>query len=212
MKYGLISASFVGIWEKPFTNLPNFDRKFCLDLFGDPYHTTCGVTPEGFVVAKQFTPPPHPSLVINPNRIQITELSITKTCDLTHLLLTTLQETNPTDMLFPFSSIGINMEHEWLELEKLSHVIFLEKFFHSSFFPQDQIIPYDLRFELRSSNNLKLNFIFQPRSGLKNAIFVGTNDDKFWSEKPAPSREQLLDMFTDSATEIRKRLDPLFMS
>jgi hypothetical protein len=210
MKYRLISASFVGIWEKPFVNPPSLDRKFCLDLFDDPYNTTSGITPEGFVIAKQFTTPPHPSVVINPNRIQITELSITKTCDLAGILFNTLTQTNPSDMVIPFSSIGINMEHEWLDLTRSSQQIFRESFFQTPFSPTDLVVPYDLRFEIRSENNLKMNLILQPRSGLKNAIFVGSNDDRFWSEKPVPSRDMLIDMFTDSANALRKRLDPVF--
>ncbi len=211
MKYNLISASFVGIWEKPFLNIPNLDRKFCLDLFFDPYNTTCGLTQEGFVIAKQFTNPPHPSVIINSNRIQVTELSISRTCDVTSTVLEILRETNPTDMLFPFSSIGVNMEHEWIELSETFEKVFSKAIFNNPFSDAVFSIPYDIRFETKLQSGYKFNFILQPRAGHKDGIFLGSNDDRFWSEKPAPTKELLLDMFTESAREIRRHFDPLFI-
>src|SRR6185295_4678409 len=104
-----------GVWEKPFVNIPSFDRKFCLDLFFDPYNTTCGMSPEGFVIAKQFSNPPHSSVIINPNRVQITELSIERIANVSEDIFQKLKETNPEDMINPFSSIGINTEHEWTD-------------------------------------------------------------------------------------------------
>lgn len=210
MKYNLISASFVGIWEKPLSNIPNFDRKFCLDLFSDPYNTTCGLTQEGFVVARQFSPPPHPSVIISPNRIQVTELTIPRTCEVTNTFLEILTQTNPADMLFPFSSIGVNMEHEWTELFDTFEKTFSKTFFQNPFPDSLFTIPYDIRFETKLASGLKFNFILQPRAGHKNGIFLGSNDDRFWSEKPIPTKELLLDMFTESAGEIRKHFDPLF--
>lgn len=211
MKYNLVSASFVGIWEKPFLNIPNLDRRFCLDLFSDPYNTTCGITPEGLVIAKQFTPPPHPSVIINSNRIQITELSIPRTCEVTYTFLEILRETNPTDMLFPFSSIGVNMEHEWIQLSETFEKIFAKSIFKNPFSDAIFTIPYDIRFETKLESGFKFNFILQPRAGHKNGIFLGSNDDRFWSEKPPPTKELLLDMFTESAREIRKHFDPFFV-
>ncbi|MCB1179026.1 MAG: hypothetical protein KDK36_15680 [Leptospiraceae bacterium] len=134
MQYNLITASFVGVWEKPFMNIPTLDRKFCLDLFGDPYLTTCGMTPEGFVIAKQFMNPPHPSVIINPNRIQITELSISRVCEIANSFLDILKKHNPSDMIHPFASIGINSEHEWIGLKDSTHVWMKNKFFKNLFF------------------------------------------------------------------------------
>jgi hypothetical protein len=211
MQYNLITASFVGVWEKPFLNIPAIDRKFCLDLFGDPYSTTCTMSPEGFVIAKQFQPPPHPSVIINPNRIQITELSISRVCEITSTILGILKNTNTRDMIHPFASIGINMEHEWIGLKDTTEVWLRNKFFKNVFFDPDieSINPYDVRFEIKIKGGWKYNILLQPRAGQKNSLFVGVNDDRFWSEKTIPSEDQFMDLFTDSAILLKRKMESI---
>ncbi|MCB1179025.1 MAG: hypothetical protein KDK36_15675 [Leptospiraceae bacterium] len=56
---------------------------------------------------------------------------------------------------------------------------------------------------------MKYNIILQPRSGKSNTLFVGVNDDRFWSEKNPPSGEELFDFFTDSAMILKRKMESI---
>ncbi|MDX1960724.1 MAG: hypothetical protein SFU98_19285 [Leptospiraceae bacterium] len=209
MKHGLIGCSFVGVWEKPLQAIPEFDRRFSLNLFGDPYSTTCGFTPEGYVIAKQFAPSPQPSVIISPARIQVSELTITRVTEVYSQVFQELKQQFPHDMMFPFSSIGINSEHEWLELESTSETILNKRFFANLLYSQsdtERILPFDVRFEWRFKDQTKLNVLLQPRAGIPNGVFAGINDDRFWSEKPLPNSELILDLFTESVANVKTKV------
>ncbi|HNF17276.1 MAG TPA: hypothetical protein PK453_26700 [Leptospiraceae bacterium] len=203
MRYDLLSCTFVGVWEKPFLNIQEFDRRFALDLFGDPYSTTCGLTPEGYLITKQFSPPPQAGVIINPGRIQVSEKNPAELSRVLTLVMDKLRESNPSDMLHPFSSIGINSEHVWSGLPYTSLEFFQKKIARELPVPGSKIFPYDIRMEVEE-NNFKFHLMIQPRNGIENAVFTGVNDDRFWSEKACPSRDQFMDLFTDSISEIRR--------
>ena len=181
MNHRVISASFVGIWESPLQGLPELDRRFCLDFFGDPYYTNTMVTPEGFVISKIVPEPPVPNVLINPNRIQITTTDVDSVVEKSLEILEKLSHILP-NFHFPFSSIGINSEQEWINLPFSCEEWMYRKFFAKEMDPIEDfemVRPYHIRLEIKKKNSLRFNLFMEPRSNSKNAIFIGLNDDKF---------------------------------
>ena len=65
----LICLSFVGVLKQPLPIIPNMESRFCRDLFGMPYDTFNGITPEGYVIA--INGKPFPMVVVSPTKIII---------------------------------------------------------------------------------------------------------------------------------------------
>ena len=65
----LICLSFVGVLKQPLMVIPNMDGKFCRELFGMPYETFNGITPDGYAIA--LNNKPFPLVVISPTKIII---------------------------------------------------------------------------------------------------------------------------------------------
>lgn len=63
----LICLSFVAVLKRPLMVIPNMDGKFCRELFGMPYETFNGITPDGYVIA--INNKPFPLIVISPTKI-----------------------------------------------------------------------------------------------------------------------------------------------
>jgi hypothetical protein len=212
MNHRLISASFVGIWESPLPHIPNLSRKYCLDFFEDPYETNSGITHEGLVITKISDSLPIENLLINSNRLQISCKTIDYLIDKTLTIYNTLSQMYD-NLLFPFSSIGINTEQEWLDLPFSSQEWMFKKFFINPFSEIENIEtvqPYHIRLDLKKTNSMKFNLYWEPRANLNNGLFMGLNNEHFWSEKSIPSRNELKDMYIHSIDEMKILMHRLF--
>jgi len=211
MNLRLLQSSFVGVWEKPLPNIPPIDRKFLLDLFEDPYYTNVGLNHEGLVIT-HMVDSPRGSIIINANRIQVSSPDYAYTSHLSTRIYEALTSIPGFLNAFPYSSIGINSEIEVSSLpyparDWLSGVFFGE--FRNKNPDLVAAFPYHIRFEMKTANNLRLNFLIQLSTGDENAVHVSLNDDKFWSEKPHPTRLEIEDFFLDSNLELNTRLKKL---
>lgn len=211
MNLRLLQSSFVGVWEKPLLNIPPIDRKFLLDLYEDPYYTNLGLNHEGLVIT-HMADNPKGSTIINANRIQVSSPDYSYTSLLVSRIYEALNAIPNFLNIFPYSSIGINSEVEVSSLSIPARELFVKNFFGEFKNKNPDLVetfPYHIRFEVRTEKNLRLNFLMQISTGDENAILVSLNDDKFWSEKPHPSRLEIEDFFLDSSLELNNRFKKL---
>ena len=109
----LICLSFVGVLKQPLMVIPNMDGKFCRELFGMPYETFNGITPDGYAIA--LNNKPFPLVVISPTKIIIKAES-------KDILLKYVgavkEELFKMNIPISLSAFGINSEYQWLGLEE----------------------------------------------------------------------------------------------
>ena len=180
------SISFVGVWEKPLTVLPNFENKFAKDLFGQPYDTFCGFTPEGFVVAIENKP--FPMVVLGPTRL------VVKAKD-KESLLNYIEAIKPQiDSRVPgsrFSSFGINSEYQWTDMGEIPEVWLWNHFINPD-------LPCLSQVQMCSKLNLRIginetqvaNVEVEPRRGIRNGIFANINHHHNEILNGLPTREK----------------------
>lgn len=203
MNQRLLQSSFVGVWEKPILNLPPIDRKLLLDIYGDPYYTNIGLGPEGMVIS-HLKDEPIGNILFNANRIQISSQTYEYTSLLTTKFYDILRLLPDLNFIFPFSSIGINSDFEFSGFpiessEWLKNIFFKE--FEKNIAEIKFLIPYHVRFEMKTNKDLKLNIGIQISPNEKYSLIVSLNDDRFWSEKPIPTKNELEDFYLDSHLE-----------
>lgn len=196
------SISFVGVWEKPLDVLPNFDNRFAKDLFGQPYDTFCGFTPEGFVVAIENKP--FPMIALGPTRL------VVKAKDKESLL-------NYIEAIKPeiekrvsglrFSSFGINSEYQWTEIEESPEVWLWKHFINPA-------LPCSSPLQMCSKLNLRIgidetqmaNVEIEPRRGIRDGIFANINHHHNQILNVLPTREEAEILIDDSTRTIEEKI------
>ena len=180
------SISFVGVWEKSLNVLPNLENRFAKDLFGQPYDTFCGFTPDGFVVAVENKP--FPMIVLGPTRI------IVKAKDKESLLNYMDAIKHEIDNRVPgirFSSFGINSEYNWIDIGESPEVWLWNHFINPS-------LPCSSQVQMCSKLNLRIginetqvaNIEIEPRRGIRNGIFANINHHHNQLLEGIPTREE----------------------
>ena len=180
------SISFVGVWEKPLTVLPNFENKFAKDLFGQPYDTFCGFTPEGFVVAIENKP--FPMVVLGPTRLVVKAKDKESLLNYIEAIKPQIDSREPGSR---FSSFGINSEYQWTDMGEIPEVWLWNHFINPD-------LPCLSQVQMCSKLNLRIginetqvaNVEVEPRRGIRNGIFANINHHHNEILNGLPTREK----------------------
>lgn len=167
----LICQSFVGVFKQPLMVIPNMDGKFCRDLFGMPYDTFNGITPEGYVIA--INNKPFPMVVINPAKIIVK-------AENKELLLKYVdavkQELKKMGVPLSLSAFGINSEFQWLGLDANAETWlwnhFIDKNINTG---NDYHMCNKINMRIGINDNQFANVEVMPRMGIRNGLFANIN-------------------------------------
>lgn len=201
MSHTILSYSFVGIWEKPLPQIPVLDNKFNKDLFGDPYTTTAGFSPDGFTILKSGSIPPK-TVVINPIRLEIVCLGIDEVSQVLNKIGSELKRVLGTDFQFKFSSFGLNTEYE-VKLTKGNFEEWMSRRFFTGIQPLDKtsrIVGTQVNFEYQVSKEEKYAVLVQPRVNDTSSVFIQVNDHK---SKDVPDLKEFEQLFSESIEKVK---------
>ena len=192
------SITFVGVWERPLSVLPNFENKFAKDLFGQPYDTFCGFTPEGFVVAIENKP--FPMITLGPTRL------VVKAKDkesLLNYIEAIKPEIDSRVSGFKFSSFGINSEYQWTDIGESPEVWLWNHFINPSLSCSSQVqMCSRLNLRIGVNETQVANVEIEPRRGIRNGIFANINHHHNEMLNGLPTRE-------DAETLIKKSIEAI---
>lgn len=210
VKHNLITCSFVGVWNMPLGEF-QVDAKAWQDIFGDPFTTQIGPSPEGLSFRK-LGKPPQPAVVVGPQRVIVTAPSIAEAAQIYEkvkaILDTALQGRIPL-----FADVGLNSEHEWIELDtnlRPAQAFLAKRFVRGAMHELNGDAVFEaLSFRLKLSSGLNLGVRMEPRADRNDGVFVAINDHRQWN-KAMPSPSELSDVLAQSIENVR-RLDTLLL-
>lgn len=208
----VLSYSFVGVWSSPIQEPGiQLDRRFCLDLFQDPYSTQIGADLEGGVViskVEQGMPPPPTAFTIGPMRFKVISR------DLVHVrgIMDRVQGVLPREHLL--SAVGLNTEHEWEVPAEHSTRWLADRYVPLGMTTPGEAVPLveltNLQFGMRLDGPPArlYNIQLQPRGGNARAIFASVNDHREWG-RAIPGPEEIERLLNESVQELDERIKPL---
>jgi len=209
VKHNLVTCSLVGVWNMPLGEF-QVDPKEWGEIFGDRFTTQLGAGPEGFTL-KKLAKPPTPAVVVGPQRLIVTAPSADEVVQI-YEKVKTLLDAALQGMVPLFADIGVNSEHEWLDLDtnrRPAKTFLAKRFLNSSFHDPEATAEFEtVRFRLKvKSANLGVRI--EPRAGHDDGIFVAINDHRQWN-KAMPSPTDVSALLKDSIDNV-KRLDTLLL-
>lgn len=207
MKNSILGYTFVGLWAKPISIIPQFDNRFAKDLFGDPYQTTLGITPDGLTIAKaEPAGVPTSAVVIGNSKFQVSHASLDKLCEVVMSIFGKLKPAIP-DFEIKFAQYGLNFEYTVSELDKTSIEWMGEKYlkFEGSQELGYKIVANELRFGISRDDGTTFAIVVQPRFNDLNAIFVQINDHRS-ALLEVTSGEDLRANFMESRSQIENEI------
>ena len=181
-----ICTSFVGIFNGALSWIPNLDNRFCRELFGKPYETMNGMTPEGYTIA--INNKPFPMVIINPEKLIVKGENIETLAKYTESLIRELERCGLKDV--GFSAYGINGEYQWLELPANADIWICEHFMKDSIFNKHEYhVCNNLNFRINHGDTQYLNVDIAPRVGIRDGLYANINHH----------HNQSIDVFPDTA-------------
>ncbi len=166
-----ICLSFVGVFRQPLAVIPNMEGRFCRELFGSPYETFNGITPDGYVIA--INNKPFPMVVIGPTKI------IIKAKDKESLLKYVEEvkvELKKKGVLLGLSAFGINSEYQWLGLDENADTWLWNHFIDKSINRGEEYGVCDkLNLRIGIKEDQFANIELAPRVGIRNGLFANIN-------------------------------------
>lgn len=207
MNHKIISYSFVGIWEKPILKIPLLEKKFCMDLFGDPYNTDSGMSQEGFVITYQGKNNPSPMVLISPQRFMVITQELDSTIGVIEKVKNELSRVTSNKFPFKLKACGINTEHEWSGLEeKASHWLSKRFVLNGLNIAKDQekikVLTTDINFQLLLEENQKMVILMQPRASVPDGIFLSINHHMDEIFEQMPNKTKLEGLFKKSVQKV----------
>jgi hypothetical protein len=198
-------------------DVPILPRKFYLDLFGDPYSTEGGLSTEGFVVSKVGARggSVNPTLALGPVRMQVLSPQAEEVSNVIEKVFPILSEwtkkqkkrDDVESVEVTLKAIGLNTEHEWIELGSDSAPWLGDVFVRAGLADAKSSFRLkSLSFEMESATrpgNSAYNVKIEPRANVTDGIFLNVNDHREWGDEPFPSPESILSMLEGSANEAR---------
>lgn len=170
-KRNLICLSFVGVLKQPLMVIPNLDASFCRNIFGMPYETFNGITPDGFTIA--LNNKPFPMIVINPAKIIVK-------ADNKEALLNYVgaikKELIKMNVPLSFSAFGINSEYQWLGLEENADTWLWNHFIKKDINTGNEYqVCNKLNLRIGINENQFANIEIAPRIGIRNGLYTNIN-------------------------------------
>lgn len=210
MEHSVLSYSLVCLWAKPVQKIPILDKKFCLDLFDDPYNTEHGLSDDGFVVVLNEGKNPTPLFKINPLRIQFLHRSLDELINTTGKVVSQLIELTSSEFQFNIRALGINTEHEWTGLDKNAEDYLAEEYLNAKINKQDSdnlfIKTKTLDFQIISNDNGRFGVKLEPRANNKKSIFCKINDHRVTDLNEFPNENEIRSLFDDSLDKLEKHI------
>lgn len=167
----LICLSFVGVLRQPLNVIPNMDSKFCRDLFGMPYETFNGLTPEGYVIA--INNKPFPMVVISPTKIIVkadNRDSLIKYVEAVKL------ELKRTQVPISLTAFGINSECQWLGLDVNADTWLWNHFINKDInIGNEYHVCNKINMRIGINDCQYVNIELEPRQGNRNGLFANIN-------------------------------------
>ena len=172
MEKCIISASFVGVFERPIVKIPNFDTNFCKNLFDTPSETISFYGPDGFVVSVKDKIQP----IFNVNPLKIV-IKVSNKEQLMKIIRLCNNEFEKHDINSNFCAFGINWEYQYFELGQDCNKWLWDHFIKSNI---DIKCNYKfcskLNFSFVVSEEQTLNISLEPRIGVRDGLFASTNN------------------------------------
>lgn len=167
----LICQSFVAVLQQPLMVIPNMDVGFCNRLFGKPYDTFNGITPEGYVIA--INNKPFPMIVISPTKI------IFKAENKESLLKYVKEvkgEFKKMNIPISLAAFGINSEYQWLGLEENADTWMWSHFIDKNINTGNEYhVCNNVNLRIGLNENQYVNVEIAPRMGIRNGLFANIN-------------------------------------
>lgn len=205
-----INLSYVAIWKQPMTMMPQMDGMFCRELFGLPYETVNGLTPDGYTIAVNNKP--YPMVIINPEKLIVKAQDINSLISYVEAVKTEIGKKSIPNFDMSISAFGINFEKEILDLNENAEVWMWNRFIKESVTTvSDFHLCGKLTLRIGINENQVANIDIEPRMGVDNGIFININHHHNQSCDYIPGAEQLRNMVeTSVATISSKVIDNLF--
>ena len=167
----LICLSFVGVLKQPLMVIPNMDGKFCRELFGMPYETFNGITPDGYAIA--LNNKPFPLVVISPTKIIIKAESKDI---LIKYVEAVKEELFKMNIPISLSAFGINSEYQWLGLEENADTWLWNHFINSKINTGSEYhVCNKINLRIGINDTQYANLELAPRIGIRNGLFANIN-------------------------------------
>lgn len=200
-----INLSYVAVWNQPMTMIPQLDGKFCRELFGMPYDTVNGLTPDGYTIAVNGKP--YPMVIVSPAKLVVKAQNIEKLIDYVESVKCELENINIPNFTLSQVAFGINQECEvislgepaanWMWSHFISNEIQTDSDFH---------ICGRLTLRIGISDNEVANVDIEPRIGNDNAIFVNINHHHNLYMESIPDADSLRAMINKSLSTIETKV------
>ena len=196
MEKSRISIAYVGVLSPSKENLTfELDNKFCRDLFGQPYDTVNGMTPEGYVI--RIGSRPFPLGVINPLKLIIKAESIDQLTEYISKLSLLFKD-------YKFIAYGINYEYETINMKEDPKKWLWEQFIKESIStPNDFHVCSGIKLSYGLNESELLNIDIEPRNGA-NGLFFSINHHHQIETKGLPSTDEIKDIIDTSYQCVEK--------
>ena len=170
-KGNLICLSFVAVLKQPLMVIPNMDGKFCRELFGMPYETFNGITPDGYVIA--INNKPFPLIVISPTKIIFKAENKDILLKYVEAVKGELQKMN---IPISLSAFGINSEYQWLGLDANADIWMWNHFIDKKINTGNEYhVCNKMNLRVGINENQFANIELAPRVGIRNGLFANVN-------------------------------------
>lgn len=205
-----INFSYVAVWNQPMTMIPQLDGKFCRELFGMPYETVNGLTPDGYTIAVNNKP--FPMVVISPARLVVKAQNVEKLIEYVELVKRELEKINVPNFTMTQAAFGINQEYELLDLNESSEQWMWNHFIDGKIKTESDFHTCGrLSLRVGITDNQVANIEIEPRLGIDNAIFVNINHHHSLFMETIPDAESLRKLIDSSLTSVEAKIfDKLF--
>lgn len=194
----LICMSFVGVLKQPLSVIPNLDSKFSRDLFGIPYETFNGLTPEGYTIA--LNNKPFPMVVINPTKIIVKADNKESLIKYVEAIKGELAKINVPISL---SAFGINSEYQWLGLDENADTWLWNHFINPEINTGNEYhVCNKLNLRIGINDHQLVNIELEPRMGNRNGLFANINHHHNVVLDELPNSESLNKFIEESNSTI----------
>lgn len=208
MNHRVLRWSLVGLWKEALTDPPEIDRRFWMDLFGDPYNTVVGFSGPAQFQATLPQGEIHRSVTVASHRIEFQSPDLEQLADVYGQVMERLADALGEDC--GFSAVGLNTDHEWAKLDVSAAEWVGERFVESGL----QGVEWDgevqglgVRFQLHFANpQRRYRVSVEPREGMERGLFLHANDHRETDEPEPPSPEACQDLLEQSTDLLQEAL------
>ncbi len=200
MRRNLISVSFVGVFYEEKREIPLLENRFCKDIFGDPYNTNSGVSPDGFCI--DYMGKPAPKIIVGPQRIAFIVTSVDELFEYMSKVEQQINVQTGGKFSFKLKAFGLNYEYEWLDLDEMTQVWLGRKFLANNvcanMSEHFRVLCNTINFSISPTNDTCYNIDIQPRVNVPNGLFAAVNHHHQGILDTLPDDETLSRLYEES--------------